>query len=494
MLTKEHLQILNFLYDQPGKISLSKLPSVHHRSCVLNSLLMDEYIKITFDKVRITKAGKVYVDNYADFLPYLKQLDNANQTILALKVEKEKSENERLKAIQIKDQALRATFITQEDLNTKRAEMEKLNAQIADLKSQIIELDEQVLLQDLCLYEPTYDFVSCDDYKDELQKIRQKQKAMLLQGTAAKCRMPWTINGSKTEGDKFIKDIIQQALTFFNSECEYLISKVKFSNFYSIKERIYKTFNKINKMNKSSYVMLDLDYCELKIQELTLAYDYERKLQEEREHIKEQRAIEKERRLVERELAVERSRIEKEKNHYENRLSLLNQQLNSESNEARKELISEKIEAVKCELIDLSKALEEVDYREANERAGYVYIISNIGSFGKNVYKIGMTRRLDPLDRISELSGASVPFKFDVHALIFSTDAPKLETELHNAFAKHRVNLVNNRKEFYRIPLEEIKKVVLAHHDNTVNFTETPEAQQFRETEKMRELNVVTVL
>lgn len=127
----------------------------------------------------------------------------------------------------------------------------------------------------------------------------------------------------------------------------------------------------------------------------------------------------------------------------------LNEQMESESNDERKKLIQEKIEAVNGEISDLEKALKDVDYRAANERAGYVYVISNIGAFGEGVYKIGMTRRLEPKDRIDELGGTSVPFRFDIHALIFSDDAPKLETALHNAFADKRVNMVNGRKEFF---------------------------------------------
>ena len=133
----------------------------------------------------------------------------------------------------------------------------------------------------------------------------------------------------------------------------------------------------------------------------------------------------------------------------------------------------------------MDKALQDLDYREAN-RAGYVYIISNIGAFGENIYKIGMTRKLEPEERIAGLSGASVPFRFDIHAMIFSNDAPKLEAALHNAFADRKMNLVNGRKEFFMVTLEEIKKVVQENHDKTVEFLNVAEAQQYRESEMMR--------
>ena len=141
---------------------------------------------------------------------------------------------------------------------------------------------------------------------------------------------------------------------------------------------------------------------------------------------------------------------------------------------------------VLSQLTDIEKAINDIDYREANQRAGYVYIISNIGSFGENVYKIGMTRRLDPTERVSELGDASVPFNFDIHAMIFSDDAPALEAALHRAFEDKKLNMVNTRREFFNVSLEEIKEVVKKNFDKTVEFTEVPDAEQYRVSQKMR--------
>ncbi len=225
---------------------------------------------------------------------------------------------------------------------------------------------------------------------------------------------------------------------------------------------------------------------EYKHQELALAYEYASKKQEEKEYIREQREIQRENAKVQKELEDEHRRIEKEQSHYENVLHRLLEQIENEQNSARRENLQEKVIAAKGELSDLEKALKDVDYRQANERAGYVYIISNIGAFGENIYKIGMTRRLDPQDRIDELGGASVPFRFDIHAFIFSADAPKLETALHNAFANQRVNMLNNRKEFYNVTLNEIENVVKQNYDKTVDFKYIPDAQQYRESQRIR--------
>ena len=121
-------------------------------------------------------------------------------------------------------------------------------------------------------------------------------------------------------------------------------------------------------------------------------------------------------------------------------------------------------------------------------KRGHVYVISNIGSFGENVYKIGMTRRLDPMDRVRELGDASVPFPFDVHAIIFSEDAPALETKLHKTFNQRRVNLINTKKEFFHVSLQEIEDVV--HENNAeIEFTKLAEARDYRESMAIREQN-----
>ena len=143
--------------------------------------------------------------------------------------------------------------------------------------------------------------------------------------------------------------------------------------------------------------------------------------------------------------------------------------------------------ALEDQLNEISKALSDIDYREANQKAGYVYIISNIGAFGPNVYKIGMTRRLDPQDRIDELGDASVPFNFDVHAMIFSDDAPALEAALHKAFEDRKLNMVNTRREFFDVSLDEIKSVIRKNFDKTVEFIDVPDAEQYRISLKMRE-------
>ena len=178
-----------------------------------------------------------------------------------------------------------------------------------------------------------------------------------------------------------------------------------------------------------------------------------------------------------------RKKIEKEQTHYQTAYEKLLKQLESSPDDA--DLIQKKSE-LETQLQDIDKAMKDIDYREANQRAGYVYIISNIGAFGENVYKIGMTRRLDPQDRVDELGDASVPFNFDVHAMIFSDDAPALEAALHKAFEDRKLNMVNTRREFFNVTLDEIKEVVKKNFDKTVEFIDVADAEQYRISQKMK--------
>lgn len=274
-------------------------------------------------------------------------------------------------------------------------------------------------------------------------------------------------------------------LRAFNTECDDLIAKVKYNNIESFEKRMQKSCDAISKLGFMMNLSISTDYYDLKHKEIVLAYEYAQKVQEEKEEQRELRERLKEEEKLQREIETEKNKLKKEHTHYLNAINKVRKQLESASEDKTKEL-EEKIRELQEQLEDNNKAIEDMDYRKANQKAGYVYIISNIGSFGENIYKIGMTRRLNPQDRIDELSNASVPFKYDVHAIIFSEDAPALETKLHHAFFDKRVNWVNNRKEFFAVTLEEIKKVVYENYDKTVEFIDISDAEQYRLTEKMK--------
>lgn len=365
-------------------------------------------------------------------------------------------------------------------------DIEELRNIKQSLQMDIIELDDKILFQDFGVYQPQYNFATLDEYKDRLDEIREKQKDMIKNQTAAICNTAWKVQGSEKAGKKMIAENIKQILRNFNIECDLCISKVKFSNYDNSKERILKAFELQNRLNETNDIHIADEYYRLKIKELDLAFEYQRKKQEEKEELRRKREEMREAEKVAREIEEKRKELEKEQEHYKNYLKKINEQIEVEQSEERKQYLLAKKEELDNNVKDVHLALEDLDYREANHRAGYVYIISNIGAFGENIYKIGMTRRLEPEERIAELSGASVPFRFDIHAMIFSDDAPKLETALHNHFADKKVNLVNGRKEFFNVTLDEIKEVVRKNHDKSVDFVNIPDAEQYRESLMIR--------
>lgn len=374
-------------------------------------------------------------------------------------------------------------------------QVEKLNEEISDLinqknikKKELITLDEEVLMQDFGLYQPKYDFATSEQYKAKLDDLRNKQKQMIKDKTAVNYSTNWTVDGSKAKGTKMTNDNIKQILRSFNTECENAIDRVKFNNIDSMKKRIEKSFESLNKLNETVHVGLKPSFLNLKIEELYLAYEYQVKKQEEKEEQKRIREELREQAKLKKELEEARKNIDKDLKHFTNALESLNIQLNNNeiTQEQREALLNKKNE-LEEQINTLTNNLKDIDYRQENQKAGYVYVISNIGAFGEDIYKIGMTRRLNPQDRIDELGDASVPFNFDVHAMIFAEDAPALENALHKAFDNKKVNMINQRREFFNVKLEEIEKVIRNNFDNTVEFIKIPEAEQYRESVKIRE-------
>lgn len=372
----------------------------------------------------------------------------------------------------------------QQQLHKKEAlmyEVDGLEEVIEQKREHIIELDDEILYQSFGFYSPKYNLESSDLYKQKLDHIRKRQKEMVKNKVATSHNDYWQVNGNKRAGRKMNNDNIKMTLYAFNTDCDNAISKAKFNNIDSIKKRIQGSFDKLNKMNVQNEITIRHTYLDLKFEELYLAYEYEMKKQEEKE---EQRRIKEEIREAEKvrkEIETMKLKIEKEETHFRNEINRLNKRLYDASDNEKAD-IQEKITELKAKLCLVEKDKENVFQREQNTRAGYVYIISNIGSFGENVYKIGVTRRLEPLDRVRELSGASVPFRFDIHAMIFSEDAPSLEYALHRAFHHKRVNKVNNRKEFFNVTLQEIQEIVTKNHNKVVQFTKLAEAQHYRES------------
>lgn len=371
------------------------------------------------------------------------------------------------------------------EINDLEKKSDSLSTTIKEKQAQLLDIDDEILVQSFGLYKPRFNFANALIYKDKLDLIRKHQKQLIKDGKAVTGSSTITYNDSLAKGQKMVRDMQKLLLRAFNNECDDIISKVKYSNYDLSLKRLNQSADSISKLGAGGMnISITQEYRKEKIIELTLAFEYQQKKQEEKDALRQAREAEREAAKLQKEIDEKRKKIEKEKNHYSKALSDIEKQLIADPD--NQDLLDKKL-SIQAVMSDIEKSLSEIDYRESNQRAGYVYIISNLGAFGENVYKIGMTRRLDPQDRIDELGDASVPFNFDVHAMIFSDDAPALEAALHRAFENKKINMVNTRREFFNVTLDEIKEVVKNNFDKTVEFIDVADAEQYRISLKMRE-------
>lgn len=421
---------------------------------------------------------------------YKKEIEGLREDLL--KIKNKQLSMEQMTVLELNEEILKQ----QKRLQSLENEIEKKTSEYKDiektfmkkqeeintLKTKFLVLEDDLLMESYGLYVPKYDFATSMGYKEKLKNIRTDQKQMIKNKSAVSYYDNWTVNGSKAKGRKMTNDNIKQILRSFNNECEAAINKVKYNNIQSIEKRIIKSFEQLNKLNSSNRLSISEMYLDLKLSELYLAYEYERKKQDEKEALREQREREREEKALQKEIQSKKKIIDKDIKHYQNLINELKKKMNELTSEEERDSIEQQIIDLNVKVNEREEEKKELDYRTAHASAGYVYIISNIGAFGDDVVKIGVTRRIDPLERINELSSASVPFKFDVHALIFSYDAYKLETELHQYFDSYRINKVNNRKEFFKVPISKIEEKLSEYGELTIDFKANVDAEEYRES------------
>ncbi|KJZ19542.1 DUF4041 domain-containing protein [Loktanella sp. S4079] len=351
------------------------------------------------------------------------------------------------------------------------AEKRKL---LGQLKEQVAVYDDRLAFAELGIYEPHFDFGDSETYKDQIKEIRARQKAMVSAKEATICPTDWTVEGSRAKGQTMINRQTRLTMRAFNNECEAAIANTRWNNVVAMEKRILNAAKAISKENTSMNLHINDDYVAMKIDELHLTHEYREQMKIEKDERAELARAERE----EKKLLAEARAAEKEEQKYQALLK-----------KARKEAsVGETSKAMKKKLQELEAALEQAHATSERARAmaemtksGYVYVISNIGSFGEDMVKIGLTRRLDPNDRVRELGDASVPFTFDTHAMIYSEEAPALEAALHKEFAEQRVNMANMRKEFFRVSLDEVESAVARLAPDADFFTDR-EAQEWHET------------
>ncbi|HEO7093456.1 TPA: DUF4041 domain-containing protein [Streptococcus agalactiae] len=360
-------------------------------------------------------------------------------------------------------------------------ELKKRQSELKALQKEVIVLNDDLDLQEYGFFERKYKFSDSTKYKEELETLRKRQKQLVKDKKAGVIVRPMLLDNSKSKGRAMQNQLIKAMIRGFNGEVDAHLVKVTATNLSNKVDAVVKSFNQLNKMYSRNLVCLSNDYLELKISELQLAVEYELQKLEEKELLREQRAKEREDKKLQAELAAKRKQIEKDRKHFKQMLDNVEELLKT-ANEEEKEKLNLQLAEYQDKLSELDELEEDIDYREGHATAGYVYIISNIGAFGEDVYKIGVTRRLDPMERIRELGSASVPFQFDVHALIFSEEAFSLEKELHNRFEKNKINKVNGRKEYFKVPFSDIKAVLEEHKELAIELTEKAEAFEYRQS------------
>lgn len=391
------------------------------------------------------------------------------------------------------------------ELERQKAEAQntitEYHQKIDDLKKQYVEgyktyqslqkeadiYKETIELAEYGVYEPHFEFDMSEQYKNEIFGLREQQKREIRNGSAVLGGDNITWNGSLSQGAAMVKKEKKLMLRAFNGECDSFIADVDWNNILKMEERIQKSFEAINKIYERQGISISRAYHSLKLKELRLTYEYKRKRYEEKE---EQRSIREQMREEEkarREIEAALIKAQKEEETYQKALEKARKEVNAAQG-AQQAKLQSKIAELEARIAEAESNKERAMSMAQQTRRGHVYIISNIGSFGENVYKIGMTRRLDPMDRVRELGDASVPFPFDVHAIIFCEDAPTLEAKLHRALEQKRVNLINPRKEFFNVSLEEIENLV-HENDATIEFTKLAEARDYRESMAIKKQN-----
>lgn len=352
------------------------------------------------------------------------------------------------------------------------------------LIKETLQLISKKKFADYGIYESIFDFDHSSKYREKISENLSEQKELIKSNKAVICNTQWTVDGSIVKGRVMTKKNIKILLMAFNGECDAQIEKARWNNCQLIAERLDSIYNRLNKLSEPDAIQITREFFRLKKEQLQLAFEYQQKLYQEKEEARSIAEEKREEEKAQREIEKARKDAERDELYYSKALEKVKKEIESATG-AKYESLADKITYLESELNAAIELKSRAISMAQQTRRGYVYVISNIGSFGEDVFKIGMTRRLDPVDRIRELSNASVPFKYDIHAMILSEDAPTLESELHKTFSSKRLNLINGRKEFFNVNIDEIESKISEMGLN-VEVAEMSEARDYRESISLR--------
>jgi len=357
-----------------------------------------------------------------------------------------------------------------------------------EIQQQLALLEENLEDISFGLYKPHFKFDSSEKYKQELESIRDLERSMIRDDKAVVCHVQWTVQNSQTEGKRMMRQYSKLMLRAFNGECDAAVANVTWNNIGKMEERVGKTCEAVNQLGSVMQISIAPQYLALKLKERRLTHEYEDKRYEEKQEERRIREQIREEEKAQREIEKAREQAEKEEADYEKALSRAREE-SLKATGAQLQKLTDQINTLEKKLDEARQNKQRAIARAQLTKSGFVYVISNIGSFGENVFKIGMTRRLEPMDRIDELGDASVPFPLDLHAMLYSDNAPELKAAIHVLFEQRRVNMVNSRREFYQsVQLEEVEAFV-KNRGLSAQFIKMPEAKEYRESLAKRSPN-----
>ena len=408
-------------------------------------------------------------------------LNGKYASIINIDAEREKIRKE-IKSLTVERNKVKTEFLDKK--NQLTVEYDNAYNTFLKLQKEINLLEESVEMIEFGVYKPHFDFDAPDEFRHQIEDLRDKEKLMIRSDTAVVCTIQWSVEGSKTEGKKMTKQTHKLMLRAFNGECDAALAKVRWDNILKMEERINKAFEIINKSAEVNKSYITRDYMDLKIKELRLTFEHQEKIKQAKDEQRQIREDMRDEERAQREIERAKEEAEKEEARYSKALEKAREEALKAGGDKLDQL-NDKISQLEAQLKAAQELKERAISRAQITKSGHVYIISNIGSFGDNIYKIGMTRRLEPIDRVKELGDASVPFAFDIHGMVYADNAPELESKIHRQFETRRINLINPRREFFSVSLDEIEKWAKDENLN-LQLTKIVEAREYRESMAIR--------